>query len=231
MSEQTPYGIEEQDIRFDVVEFAENPEPRCPCILLLDCSGSMQTSNAIIELNNGLYSFQQQLKSDELASKRVEVTVIKFDSNVTVLNEFETAENFTPHELTASGMTSMGQAIEQAVSMLEQRKRLYKENGISYYRPWIFLLTDGEPNDEWSNAVDLIHEGEHNKQFAFFAVGVGNDVNMDILRQISVRQPLKLDGLKFTELFQWLSNSMSSVSRSSLDADIALETPSGWAKI
>ena len=26
----------------DVVEFAENPEPRCPCVLLLDTSGSMQ---------------------------------------------------------------------------------------------------------------------------------------------------------------------------------------------
>ncbi len=231
MSEQTPYGIEEQDIKFDVVEFAENPEPRCPCILLLDCSGSMQSGNAIKELNNGLYSFQQQLRDDELASKRVEVTVIKFDSNVEILNEFETAENFVLHELTASGMTSMGQAIEQAVNMLEQRKRLYKANGISYYRPWIFLLTDGAPTDDWDNAVDLVHEGEHNKQFAFFAVGVGHDVNMDILRQISVRQPLKLVGLKFTELFQWLSNSMSSVSRSMPEDEITLEAPSGWAKI
>ena len=231
MSEQTPYGIEEQDIRFDVVEFAENPEPRCPCILLLDCSGSMQTGNAIKELNNGLYSFQQQLRNDELASKRVEVTVIRFDSNVTVLNEFETAENFTPHELTASGMTSMGQAIETAVSMLEQRKRLYKANGISYYRPWIFLLTDGEPTDEYDNAIDLVHEGDYNKQFAFFAVGVGNDVNMDILRQISVKQPVRLKGLNFTAMFQWLSNSMSSVSRSKPDDEITLETPSGWAKI
>lgn len=230
MNEQTPYEFDEQNISFDVIEFAENPEPRCPCILLLDCSGSM-SGEPIKELNNGLYSFQQQLSRDELASKRVEVTVVKFDSNVTILNEFETAENFTPPQLMAGGMTSMGLAIEEAVSMLEQRKKIYKANGISYYRPWIFLLTDGAPNDDYSNAINLVHEGEHNKQFAFFAVGVGNSVNMEILRQISVRQPLKLVGLKFTELFQWLSNSMSSVSRSTLDADIALETPSGWAKI
>ena len=26
----------------DMVEFAENPEPRCPCVLLLDTSGSMR---------------------------------------------------------------------------------------------------------------------------------------------------------------------------------------------
>ena len=229
MSEQTPYGIEEQDIRFDVVEFAENPEPRCPCILLLDCSGSMN-GTPIKELNNGILAFQQQLSSDDLAAKRVEVTVVKFDTDVEVINEFEMAANFTPHTLDAGGLTSMGRAIERAINMLEQRKAVYKANGISYYRPWIFLLTDGEPTDDYTNAMEAVNEGEKNKQFAFFAVGI-QGANMNILRQISVREPLSLKGLNFTSLFQWLSNSMSSVSRSSLDAEITLESPSGWAKI
>lgn len=229
MNEQTPYEMDEQNIGFDVVEFAENPEPRCPCILLLDCSGSMN-GKPLQELNNGLKAFQQQLNSDDLASKRVEVTVIKFDTNVEVINEFETAEHFIPSELEAGGLTNMGRAIERAINMLEQRKAVYKANGISYYRPWIFLLTDGEPTDDYTNAMEAVHEGERKKQFAFFAVGI-QGANMDILRQISVRQPLSLQGLNFTSLFQWLSNSMSSVSRSSLDAEVTLETPSGWAKI
>lgn len=229
MNEQTPYGIEEQDIKFDVIEFAENPEPRCPCILLLDCSGSMNGA-PIQELNNGLRTFQQQLSNDDLASKRVEVTVLTFDTDVRVINEFEVAENFEPKELIAGGLTSMGRAIERAINMLEQRKAVYKANGISYYRPWIFLLTDGEPTDDYFNAMNAVHEEEKKKQFAFFAVGI-QGANMEILKQISVREPLPLKGLNFTSLFQWLSNSMSSVSRSSLDAEVALESPSGWAKI
>jgi uncharacterized protein with von Willebrand factor type A (vWA) domain len=38
----------------EVVEFAENPEPRCPCVLLLDTSGSMQGTpiNALNERAN-----------------------------------------------------------------------------------------------------------------------------------------------------------------------------------
>ena len=229
MNEQTPYGIEEQDIKFDVIEFTENPEPRCPCILLLDCSGSMNGA-PIQELNNGLRTFQQQLSNDDLASKRVEVTVLTFDTDVRVINEFEVAENFEPKELIAGGLTSMGRAIERAINMLEQRKAVYKANGISYYRPWIFLLTDGEPTDDYFNAMNAVHEGEKKKQFAFFAVGI-QGANMEILKQISVREPLPLKGLNFTSLFQWLSNSMSSVSRSSLDAEVALESPNGWAKI
>ena len=228
MNEQTPYGNEE-DIKFEVVEFAENPEPRCPCILLLDCSGSMNGA-PIEELNNGLKAFQEQLAKDELASKRVEVTVLTFATEVKVVNEFETAENFEPKELAAGGLTSTGQAVEKAIQMLETRKAVYKANGISYYRPWIFLITDGEPTDDWANAANIVHDGEKNKQFAFFAVGV-QGANMNKLNQISVREALQLKGLEFTSLFQWLSNSMSSVSRSSLDAEIVLEAPSGWAKI
>jgi uncharacterized protein with von Willebrand factor type A (vWA) domain len=37
-------------VPFDGVEFAENPEPRCPCVLLLDTSNSM-SGKRIDELN------------------------------------------------------------------------------------------------------------------------------------------------------------------------------------
>lgn len=70
---------------FDQAEFADNPEPRCPVILVLDTSGSMQGS-AIKELNEGLRAFAVALKSDRLASLRVEVAVIAFGGKVRMLN-------------------------------------------------------------------------------------------------------------------------------------------------
>jgi len=56
----------------ELTEFADNPEPRCPCVLLLDTSGSMQ-GEPINALNNGLRAFKDDLIKDALASKRVEV--------------------------------------------------------------------------------------------------------------------------------------------------------------
>src|SRR6185436_17713028 len=103
---------------------------------------------------------------------------------------------FRPPRLSADGDTPLGAAIEKAVELIGARKAAYKQHGISYYRPWVFLLTDGEPTDDWQRAAQLVRAGEQSKAFAFFAIGV-EGAKFDILRQISLRQPLRLNGLQF----------------------------------
>jgi uncharacterized protein YegL len=212
-------------------EFAENPEPRCPCILLLDTSHSMN-GEPIKELNHGLAVFQDALLSDAMAVKRVELAVVSFGP-VNVQSEFQTVDAFQPPVLTANGNTPMGAAIELAIDMIKQRKEIYKQNGISYYRPWIFLITDGAPTDSWQKAAALVKDGEESKSFMFFSVGV-ESADMNILKQISTREPIKLKGLRFRELFSWLSNSLSSVSQSTPGDQVKLENPTapeGWGTI
>ncbi|SCW81966.1 Uncharacterized conserved protein YegL, contains vWA domain of TerY type [Paenibacillus tianmuensis] len=212
-------------------EFAENPEPRCPCILLLDTSASMN-GIPINELNNGLIAFKDELMADSMAVKRVEVAVVGFGP-VQVISDFQSPDLYYPPTLIANGNTPMGSAIEQAVNMLNNRKEVYKQNGVSYYRPWIFLITDGAPTDNWQRAAALVKEGETAKSFMFFAVGV-EDADMNTLRQISTREPIKLKGLRFRDLFSWLSNSLSSVSHSAPGDQVQLQnpvTPEGWGTI
>jgi uncharacterized protein YegL len=220
---QKPFGTD---------DFALNPEPRCPCLLLLDVSSSM-SGEPITELNEGLKAFRDELLADPLASKRVEVACITFGP-VHVATEFETAGVFQPPWLRALGETPMGAAIKSGVELVRLRKEAYRSNGIAFYRPWIFLITDGEPTDAWAEAAKKVKEGEAQKAFAFFAVGV-KGANMAVLKQISVREPLKLKGVRFRGLFQWLSNSMKSISRSTPGDEVPLKNPTqgpdGWASI
>jgi uncharacterized protein YegL len=242
-------------IPFPDPEFVDNPEPRCPCVLLLDTSGSMnderkvstalspvqqllhdsplrRAARPIDELNAGLAAFRDELLLDELAAKRVELAVVTFGP-VKRLTDFQTPDVFRPPKLVAEGDTPMAAAIEKAVEMVAERKAAYRQNGVSYYRPWIFLISDGEPTDDWKRAAEIVRTGEQSKAFAFFAVGV-EGANFETLGKISARQPLRLDGLRFREMFLWLSSSLSAVSRSRPGDDVPLRNPAapdGWASV
>ena len=96
-------------IPFDAAGFADNPEPRCPCLLLLDVSTSMDGA-PIDELNAGLVSLRDELQADQLALKRVEIGIVTFGPPKTEL-PFESATVFTPPKLVAEGDTPMGAAL------------------------------------------------------------------------------------------------------------------------
>jgi uncharacterized protein YegL len=211
-------------------EFADNPEPRCPCLILADTSLSMMGAS-VGELNKGIEVLRDELRADPLASLRVEVGIVGFGGSAKTVQDFVTVDQFDPPKLSAWGGTPMGGAIAEGLKLLDARKAEYRAGGILYYRPWIFLITDGEPTDEWQSAVHSVHQGEADKKFSFFAVGV-EEANMEILAQIAppTRPPVKLQGLAFGKLFQWLSVSMRRMAWSQGSGQqVALDPIDSWA--
>jgi uncharacterized protein YegL len=221
-----------------------NPDPRIACVLLLDTSWSMN-GDPVAELNRGFETFCGELKDDPLAKKRTEVAVITFGGTAQLVTPFMEARQLEPQHFTASGGTPMGSAINLALDEVQAQKAAYKQAGLEYFRPWIFLLSDGAPTDGqvFDAAVDRIKQVEAAKGVTVFAVGVGDLADLAQLQRVSPsRQPLMLNGYKFTEMFQWLSASMQVVSDSSAfgssDGAVAeaeeteqqaLPSPAGWA--
>jgi uncharacterized protein YegL len=232
----TPPGSGDQDwgeqLFNNGLEFADNPEPRCPCILLLDTSKSM-TGQPINALNLGLQVFRDELMKDTLARQRVEVAIVTFGGAVQVIQTFVTVDNFAPPTLEAQGQTPMGTGILTALDLLDARKQQYRTNGVAYYRPWVFMITDGTPKGEalevTREAVQRVKAEEAAKKVVFFTVGV-EGANFKLLSKISVRQPLKLKGLRFVDMFVWLSKSTERIAHSREGEQVALP-PVDWGSI
>jgi uncharacterized protein YegL len=215
------------------VEFAQNPEQRCPCVLVIDVSGSMK-GEPIDALNEALQRFQAECANDDQASRRVEVALITFATDVRVVQDFVTVDKFVPPTLEADGVTALGSAVLKALDIVEERKKVYRDAAISYFRPWMFLITDGapygEPEDAFPEAVQKVRQAEQEKKLSFFAVGV-QEADIELLNQFSARGAMPLKGLRFVELFVWLSRSMQRVSASRTGENVKLESPESWGEV
>jgi uncharacterized protein YegL len=193
----------------------ENPDPRVACVVLCDVSGSME-GQPIAALEQGFAAFVHYLHNDVLASKRVEVAVVTFGTVATVLVPMQEARTLQPAGFSASGTTNLAAGIHLALDIIEDRKYAYKAAGLQYYRPWILVLTDGKPNIEGLDAaVARLNAAESARGVTVFAVGAGPRVDYHQLGRLSLqRSPAPLDGMKYEELFEWLSASLSNVSNS-----------------
>lgn len=222
---------------FGDLEFAENADPRVPFVLVLDCSDSMdqklpgEDRTPREALNGGLDVLFNELHRDELAARRAEVSFVPFGTVVGDPTPFSTVENLVLPDLQPMGVTSTGAALTVALDMIENRKAEYRANGIEYYRPILCLLTDGLGTDDASQVSQRLTEMVANKKVTFMPIAVeGADTNA--LKALSGKTPMKLSGLKFEELFQWLSASVQAVSAS--QPGDAVRAPAGldeWAEL
>lgn len=227
---------------------------RFPVVLVLDSSGSMNGSR-IDEINAGLsylrvglqaYRSGQILVNDYIQESnmplsKLDLAVIQFATDVKVVQPFSKIETFHPPKLIAEGSTAMGTAILEAIKLTEKQKQLYQSLDVQYYRPWIFLVTDGEPTDMkrgdslWEKVTKSVQNGEDNKDFLFFSVGVGH-ADFQFLKSISPnnRPPLKIKEGSINNMFAWLARNFEKVTSTQPNTPVQLDDPTGpngWATI
>jgi uncharacterized protein YegL len=237
-------------------EVATNFEQKCLCVLVLDVSGSMRVViggdirptgrtemidgklynmveggiTKIEDLNNGLQAFYKEIENDDNTSQRLEVSLITFSDTVTTIQEPALVENFTMPTLEADGETAMVDAVNAAIDKVQARKEWYKSTGQNYYRPWIILMTDGEPSNDQDviGLASRIKADTAAKKYAFLPIGV-EGANMTILNQIAGDIPaMPLKSAKFQQFFKWLSASIGTVVHATEGEKVTLADPTGW---
>ncbi|NVO02996.1 MAG: VWA domain-containing protein [Bacteroidetes bacterium] len=207
-------------------EAPQNYQQKCAVVFVMDVSGSMgatiEGKIPIDELNKGLQSFQQEIQNDSVASERLDIALVSFGSEAKVEHDFELVQDYQMPTLGLQGSTNLVDGMRKGMEILEERKKWYRETKQTYYRPYIILITDGYPdvNPSSCGLTAELKQAVNDKKFNFWPIGV-EGADMQMLNDMAspgvgaCLPGLKLDGLKFVELFQWLSSSFSKLSNSS----------------
>jgi uncharacterized protein YegL len=189
---------------------------RLPIYLMLDCSGSM--AGAPIEaVRRGVELFAQEVAADPYARQTVVVGVITFDSGARMVTSgLESAEAFRPPQIEASGLTSLGEALRVLQGSIDGDLKPSVAGGEKGdWKPLVFILTDGEPTDDWQTPRNELLNRQRGKVLNVITVGCGPAINEAQLKAIAIGPTFRMDATEssFKTFFQWVSQSVRAVSK------------------
>ena len=227
--------MNETKLKLHDSELANNPNTRIPICIALDISGSMD-GKKIDELNRGVNIFLKTIFEDEITRYSADIAILTFGGTVEKVLDFGAVEDIKLPKFLARGGTPMGEAVLEALDMLEDRKKQYQKNAVTYWQPWLVLMTDGAATDgehALPNKVAMAAEKTcdlvKNKKLTLFSIIIEPGTSDELEKFCGKLAPL--DGVKFEEFFVWLSQSVSVVSESSPGTRLKLPDPTSWTTI
>jgi uncharacterized protein YegL len=196
----------------DHASYTFNREQRTLCALIVDCSGSMSEGNKIGAINTGLKALEVALKNDPVARKRVRILIIECYGDTPVKGQWVDADEFVAPTLMADGFTPLGKSTHMALDEIEASYVEMRRNGTPRTKPWVFLFSDGGPNDpNWETGAARLRDWTAAKEgntWVFAAEGADiatlqrfQAVDGVVYRDIATAE--------YGKLFKWLSSSLS----------------------
>lgn len=192
---------------------AQHTPRRLPAYLLLDVSGSMAGA-AIDGVNHGVQLLYNELLHNPQALQTVHLAVITFATAAQMVTPLTDLLKFKPPHLTADGATAMGAALALLNQSLDNDLIPNSNFQKGDYRPLVFLLSDGDPTDNWRTPLQTLRSRKQSKIGTFIALACGKALRLDVLKDIAdvvlVMDNVTSDALQ--AYFKWVSASVGTAS-------------------
>ncbi len=210
-------SIDLESIRLNSAEFAKNTATRVPICLLVDTSFSMRLENRMGKINEGIKKFIHDMQNDPYAASSVELCIITFGGTAKEYIPFTEIRKVSFEDIKPQGFTPLGEASKMAIDVVMNRLSLYDNKGITNYNPWIIIFSDGLADDTSYKkyAKELCILQTENK-WKVMTIGIGNEKNSlsDFTPNHNV---YGLKDVDVSDFFDWISQSVSSLSKSRPD--------------
>lgn len=183
---------------------------RLPVYLVLDTSGSM-SGTAIDAVREGVKMIVTQLRKDPQALETVHIGVITFDSDARQVVPLTDLMSFKEPHIEANGSTSLGSALRTLCTSVDAEVKKGSASQKGDWKPMVFLMTDGEPTDQWESAIADIKKRSWG---AFVACGSGPGAKTEPLKKITETVLLLHDTHDLNQFFKWVTSSIKTASAS-----------------
>ncbi|MBK1700867.1 vWA domain-containing protein [Thiococcus pfennigii] len=176
---------------------------RLPIYLVFDTSGSMN-GEAIAAVNTGMQTLVSALRQDPYALETAYLCVIGFDTDARVISPLTEVAMFQPPALKASGLTSLGAALALLAERIAADVVKNTPSQKGDWKPLVFLMTDGEPTDDWRPGLARLKEVPTG---VVVACAAGPHASTEVLQQITeaVVRLDTADSSTFNAFFKWVS--------------------------
>jgi len=170
----------------DFLEKFEMPRRTMVLFFVIDTSGSMD-GEKIGALNFAIKDAIPAVQevSDENADAQIKIAALEFSSGarwITANGPVE-VEQFHWNNLYAEGVTDFGAACKALNEKLSTKAFMQEATGS--FAPAIFLLSDGDPTDDWTKELAELKKNNWFKAAVKVALAIGDDANLDVLKEFT----------------------------------------------
>ncbi len=184
---------------------------RLPVYLVLDVSGSMH-GEPIEAVRNGMQLLVSNLRTDPYALETAFLSVIVFDAKARQVVPLTELTAFQPPNIEAGSTTALGDALRLTQECIEREVQKTTAESKGDWKPLVFLMTDGQPTDDWMKGLNVFKQA---KTGLVIACAAGPKADTKILKQITevVVSLDTADSNTIGAFFKWVSASISTTSK------------------
>ena len=170
--------------------------------LLIDTSGSMEGEKIGI-INNTIREVIPELRDIGGADVDLKIAVLSFSSGCKWLYaEPVSVDTFQWNNMEANGVTDLGSALEELNSKMSKDKFLKAPS--ASVAPAIFLLSDGQPTDDYESALKNLQKNNWYKYAIRIAIAIGLDADKTVLAKFTGNKEAVTEAYTPEALRKWI---------------------------